>query len=258
MTNGLTQNTLLIRYDEGHVDIDQSGVNDRIEGYLQLANVRTEEGALSFGRQRLARLRDDLRTVAFSGKLRAAQQALGIGFHMGDRFDGSMIASVQIEQDANGVITITPEVDSPVEIAEAALQRKIDLIAAGITSEYANPNTDRQGEGTGTDTTPPPFSMPGELTSGFSPIWKAPRPFWWSWAECVLETAGSTPTLVQLHRVIPGGTSVMRSAVIAPGDRRLVEPWNVGIPVGQEVLLVVPTIGVGAEGLTVTPRGTMV
>lgn len=255
---GITQNTILIRYEGGHVDVDLSESNARVETYLQLANVRTREGAVGLGRQRLARLREDLRTVAFSGKVRSADQALGIGYRLGDRFDGPMISSVQIDQDVNGVITITPEVDSPVQVSEEALQRQVDLIAAGITSEYANPNTDKQKEGTGTDTTPPPFSLSGELTTGFSPIWKAPRPFHWSWAECVLKTAGSTPTLIQLHRVIPGGTSVMRSAVIEPGDTRLVEPWNIGIPVGQEVLLVVPVTGDGAADLTVTPRGAMV
>lgn len=257
----IVRNAMLVRYEGGHVDVDVStkpGSNRR-ETYLQLANVRTHDGAVGLARQQLALLRDDYRTTAFQGELRTGEQALGVGFHIGDQMDGRMIASTTVSIDVNGIISVLPEVDDPVKFRQDTLNRKIQLIAAGITSEYANPNTDKQSQGTGTDTTPQAFSYGGVLAASFSEVWTAPRPYQFSWLELVLGTAGSTASQVRVFDITNPSTPItLGTATIAAGDKRSVTVINRCIATGRKIVLGILTAGTGAADLTATPRGTMV
>lgn len=255
----IIKNTILARYEGGHVDVDMSQApNSRIEQYLELANVRTRKGAIDLSKQQLRILRSDRRTFAFQGQVRSAEQALGQGFQVGDKFDGDMIASVQVSADVDGTVTTVPEVNDPVLLAQWALERRIARIAAGVTSEYANPKTDKQNTGKGTDTTPPIWSQPNALVETFSEAWTAPRPYWWSWLELVLNVAGDTATRVQVLRIGPGPQEVLGEAVLAAGDRRCVGVINRGVATGDQTVLSIQTAGTDAQNLTATPRGTMV
>lgn len=252
------KNTILARYDLGHVDIDKSNGTGRVEEYLELASARTRSGAVDLATQRLKVLKTDRTTLAYEGQVRDEAQALGTGFALGDKLDSDMLVSINISVDEYGNITAVPELNDPLYLAEEALDRKIQRIATGITSEYAAPNRDSEPEGSGTDTTPPAFSYSGPLSPTLSPTWTAPRPYWISWLELeISEFAAHTQVGVQIFKVKNAVPTLLGTCNIETGDYRAVATIDKGLKVGETIAMYVAEPG-GAANLTATIRGTMV
>jgi hypothetical protein len=154
------------------------------------------------------------------------------------------------------VITVTTEVKDKLDEAEEGLMRRIARASPGVTSEYGTPEINREDQGKGTDTEPPPFSLGQELYPTISPWWVCTRPYWCSFVEVTLETPGETTSRIDLCH----NGDIVQSVLMAPGVQRKVRRVNRGWkPNPPEVMYSqVKVAGRGAANLVVTPKGTMI
>lgn len=254
----ITYNAALVRWQGGHLYVDRSGSARQRELYIEMGGVADEDTARGIANQILGLYREARRTLAVQGQVRTVQQIPTVGYQLADRMTGAMLRSYTVSLDGDGLVAVTPEVDDPLQIRLAAINRQLQRAAAGAKSEYARPNIVSQDTSSGTDTEPPEFSLSGALTPGFSPAWRAGRPWWCSWLDVNLVAPGATATRVDVIREAGPSWSTVATATIPAGLSRGLAVVNEGWAAGQRLVIVCRTAGAGASDLTATLRGTMV
>lgn len=254
----ILRNAVLARYQGGHIYVDRSGGSNRREAFLDLGGIVHEETARGLCNRLLDQYATQRRTVAMEGPILAGDDAPGPAYTIGDRIAGDLITSVTVSLGDDGLATSVPTLNDEWDANMRALERQIARAGAGLVSEYARPTINRPDTGESTDTSPPEFSLDGPVTVTFSPAWRAIRPWWGAWLDVGVEVPGSTATRVVVAR--PNGSLwlAVADAVIPAGERRGLGRINRGWAVGQRLVLIVTTAGVGAAKLTASLRGTVV
>lgn len=256
--SGGRYNAALVRYQGGHIYVDRSGSARPREVYIEMGGVTDREVATEIATSVLNLYRSANVTTAVAGPVRTSIQVPGVTYQLGDRVPGgAMIRSYTVALEGDGLVSVTPEFDDPLEIRAAAINRQLQRAASGIRSEYARPNITPVDTGQGTDTTPPEFSVSGAVTSSLSPAWRAPRPWWCSWLDVQLALAGSSATRVALLREVGSTWVGVAAATIGAGSKRGLAVVNEGWRTGERLVLVVEASGGGSD-LTATLRGTMI
>lgn len=253
-----TYNAALIRFQGGHVYLDRSGTARPREVYIEMGGIKHVETATAIGDEILALYRAERITEGIAGQVRTAVQVPTVGYQLGDTMAGSRLTSYAVSMEGDGLVSVVPEVGDPVEIRQAQIDRKLARAGSGMRSEYAKPNIVDPAQGAGTDTTPPEFSVSGEVVPSLSPAWRATRPWWCAWLDVQLVTAGSVPTKVQLLRGVGSGWVEVAWVGVAAGATRGIVAVNEGWPAGGRLVLTCQSSGGGAADLTATLRGTMV
>lgn len=251
-------NAALVRYKNGHTYVDRSNGGRVREVFVEMGGVDDEQDAREIGARVLALYRSASVTRAVSGPVRTVAHVPGVSYRLGDRMGGNMIRSYSITLDGDGLVSVTPELDDPLAIRQAAIDRQLQRAAAGITSEYATPNITDPTTGASTDTAPPEFSVSGSLVPSLAPAWRAGRAWWCAWLDVAVLTPGMTATRVNLYREVGSTWNVVATAVIGAGASRALVVVNEGWTAGHRLTLAVATAGAGAADLTATLRGTMV
>ena len=251
-------NAALVRYQGGHLYVDRSGSARQREVYVEMGGVSDADVAERIARTILDLYRAERVTSATSGQIRRMDQVPGVQFQLADKVDGAMVRSYTVALEGDGLVSVTPELDDPLEIRAAAINRQLQRAASGIHSEYARPNITPADSGAGTDTTPPEFSQSDAVAVSISPAWRAPRPWWCAWLDVQLGTAGSTPTTVLLAREVGSTWVTVATATLAAGTRRAIAVVDQGWQTGERLVVGTKVAGTGAKDLTATLRGTMV
>lgn len=253
-----TANCILLRYEGGHVYVDESDGDPRREQYVEMRGFRDRDHAISVARQILAAGREENLTTTTSGTVRSDTQIPTHAYRIGDKIDGEMIHALTTTSSENGVVTVSPELTSRYSSRQEAISRRLQRAAAGVTGEYAAPSINSQEQGSGNDSAPPDWSLSAVVES-LAPAWIATRPFWLSWVEATIEETGTGITRVTLLRELRGGTWQPHGTIaLSGGVDRVVAPINIGFPVGSKLTWVVPDAATGALNLTISPRGAMV
>lgn len=252
-------NALLVRYEGGHVYVARNGVGVRSEQYVEMRGFRDRDHAISVAQQILTNRRDPTLRITESGPVRSTFQIPQHAYRLGDRIDGEIVTSLSITQDSRGNLTVLPETANAFETMGAALDRRLSRAAAGVTGEYAAPVVDRQSTGSSVDSQPPEWSQ-STVEPSISPAWTVTRPFWLSWFEVEIETAGAGTTRVAIFRQLKGSAvwEQLATASVSAADTRKVVKVNTGFPVGSKMRMATLAAGSGAENLTASPRGAMV
>lgn len=246
-------NTVLGRYEGGHVYVDRSGSEPQRELYVELGGVEDRNTAIGLCERIISERRTPGHAVVYGGYFEEPQHLPTQGFSLGDKVGGQMVLSYTLRSDDDGT-AVLPEFVRPVDQRLAALDRQIARAGAGLTSEYARPSIQPADTGTGTDTTPPEFSQ-DDVVVGDSPAWRATRPYWCCWFDVNIENPGFSSTVVALS--IPGGPDVAVVTLLGGGGRGIARV-NRGWKVGERMICRTITAGAGAKGLTASVRGTMI
>lgn len=251
-------NALLIRYEGGHAYLDRADGHVRREAYLELGGVIDRDVALAYGLEYVRQWAGPRYSDAIEGTVLAADQVPTVGYNLGDLVGGKRLRAYTASLTGEGVTSIVPELDEPFDIADAALARRIARAGAGLVSEYARPNVNRQETGEGTDSAPPEFSIDGPVVSTLSPAWTAARPWWGAWLDVNIELPGASPTRVVVARNAGGLWRAVADCTVGTGNNRGLGRINAGWAIGERLAIIVPTPGLGAQKLTATLRGVMV
>lgn len=254
-------NAALVRYQAGHVYVDRSGSDRPREVYLEMGGISDRSVALEIAGSVLDLYREANETTVYAGQVRDADQVPGTTtYQLGDTMGGAMVRGLAISLVGDGLVGIAPETDDPIEVRQAAINRQLQRAASGIRSEYAKPNIVDPDTGSGTDTTPPEFSLSGAISATFSPAWRAVRPWWCAWLDVQLRVPGSTGTRCYVLRstTVAPGWEIVGEAVVNAGDTRGIGVVNRGWSAGQRLVVTVNDAGAGAADLTATLRGVMV
>lgn len=256
---GRRYNAALVRYQTGHTYVDRSDGGQVRELYLEMGGIADRQVAREIAARVLALYRSARETVAVSGPVRTSLHVpSGETYQLGDKMDGAMIRSYAVALEGDGLVSITPELDDPLAVREAAIQRQLARASSGLRSEWAKPNVVDPTAGTGTDSSPSEFSLSGQVVTSLSPAWRAPRPWWCAWLDVQLVTAGAGVTRVDLRKEVGGVWPLVAQAVLGSGDTRAIVAVNRGWAAGERLVLSVPEAAGGAADLTATLRGTMV
>lgn len=252
-----TPNTVLVRYARGHAWLSRGGVGGIREAYLELPGVTREDEALGEAGRFLDSLIGNRTTVAVSGPVLEPSQAPSGGYSLYDHMGTDRIQSLTISTDGEGPTIVLPELADPLSLAELAQERRLQRVANGTTPEFGAPGINRQPEGNGIPTTPPPFSLSGlatEATELSSPPWRCPGAFALGWIEVQAVAAGVTQTRAEFKI---NGTTVT-SAYLPAGLLHYVHAFDAQIAIRDVVTLVVTEAGAGASDITYTMRGATV
>lgn len=240
---------VLVRLATEHIYV---GTPD-YEGYLKI-DTRDRDTAKKLAGEWIDLHSQDADTLALSGHVSDSSQIPGASYRPGDLMAGDRIQSLTIATDGEKPATVTPELSDRLYERQDGLDRRIARLSTGFKAEWAAPTMAKQETGTGTDTTPPPFSLGQELYPSISPRWVCTRPWWCAHLEAVVEDPGEGPSHVEILR--NGG--VVATAVLAAGQHRRVVRVQEGWALRDTMNMRVTVAGAKAAKLTATPRGTMI
>lgn len=254
-----TANCALVRYEGGHLYVDRADGHSRREVYVELKGVRDRDHAHAVATEILQHHEEHRESLSIQGSVQTAAQIPTSGYALGDKMDGKVIVSLDVTSNELGVARVIPTLGDPYAIWEEAMNRRIARWASGSVSEWGAPVTSSQTQGTGTDTTPPEFSLSGAVTTTLSPAWTVPRPFQVSWLSAGLRVPGASATRVRLYTTdTNGSTTTVGTATIAPGDDKVVVTIDRCFPAKWKLILGCDLAGTGAQDLTASLRGAMV
>lgn len=173
---------------------------------------------------------------------------------------------------AGDKVLVTPEMDDPLMRKSEALRRRIERASSGVASLWGSPNGGQSEVGTGTDSGPPPFTVPGKLTDlleqdedGNAPDrdsvpWPTKTGWKGSWLNGLLDTPGTSTSRIDAFRYVAGESSVelerIATLYIGAGKRRAIcRIGGDGLLPGEALMMRVVSVGLGAARLTVTAHG---
>lgn len=240
------------------------------ELYIQMDGVTSQEQADALCDEVLASQLTSRHTSTLQGYLELGMALPKVGSKMG----GVQVVGYTASMDGDRVL-VTPELDDPLMRRSEALRRRIERASSGITSLWGSPNRNDGETGTGTDTTPPPFTVPGKLTElleededGNTPDrnsvpWPTKTGWKGSWLNCLLDTPGSSTTRIDAFSVVedPTGATYTRisTCYIGAGKRRAISRiGGDGLLPGEALMMRVVSVGLNAARLTVTAHGAPV
>lgn len=254
-----TANCALVRYEGGHLYVDRADGHSRREVYVELKGVRDRDHAHDIATEILQHHEEHRESLSIAGTVRSAVQIPTSGYALGDMMDGKVIVSLDITSDDIGEAKVIPTLGDPYDIWVENMNRRIARWASGSVSEWGSPVTSSQAQGTGTDTTPPEFSLSGAVVPTLSPAWTVPRPYQASWLAVNLRVPGASATRVRLYATdLNGTTSTVTTATVAAGDDKVVVQVNRCYPAKWKLTLGCDLAGTGAQDLTASLRGAMV
>ena len=240
------------------------------ELYIQMDGVTSQEQADAFCDEVLASQKEARLTTTLQGPLELGMALPAIGQKMGGIHVVGYTASMQGE-----VVTVTPELADPLMRRSDALRRRIERASSGTVSLWGSPNGDSAERGTGTDSQPPPFTVPGLLTElleeddeGNTPDrdsvpWPTKTGWKGAWLNALLDTRGTSTTRVDAYRYVAEDSSVelerIATVYIGAGKRRAIARiGGDGLLPGEALMMRVVSVGLGAARLTVTAHGAPV
>lgn len=238
------------------------------ELYIQMDGVTSQEQADSLCDAVLDVQKSTLLTHTHQGPMEAGT-ALPL---VGARMAGSPIVGYTAAMDGE-VTLLTPELADPLARKGDALRRRIERASSGVQSLWGSPGRGDTDRSSGTDTTPPPFTVPGKLTdlleeddNGDTPDrnsvpWPTKTGWKGSWLNCLLDTPGTSTTRVdafQMSGVQDEDFTLTRisTCYIGAGKRRAISRiGGNGLLPGEALMMRVVSVGLDAARLTVTPHG---
>lgn len=240
------------------------------ELYVQMDGVTSQEQADALCDEVLASQLTARSTRTLQGYLEVGM-ALPV---VGAKMDGIRVVGYSATIAGDRVL-VTPELDDPLMRRSDALKRRIERASSGIESLWGSPNRNQSAEGTGTDSSPPPFTVPGKLTDlleededGNTPDrdsvpWPTKTGWKGSWLNGLLDTPGTSTTRIDAFRYVLGESSVdlerIATLYIGAGKRRaLCRIGGDGLLPGEALMMRVVSVGLGAARLTVTAHGAPV
>lgn len=246
-------NAMLVRYNKGHLYVGSS--QGAREAFVKL-DTDDENIARDFAERYLDLYATDSQAIALQGPVLNASQIPGGDYALGDSMGGNKIVGLPMEMTGEADTVVTPELIDPVTAAREALDRRAERLGRGVQSEYATPEIQRQDQGTGTDTSPPPFSLGQELYPTTFPWWVCTRPYWCTWVEATLDQAGETTSRIDLQH----NGNLVKSIMMGPGEKRKIMRVAKGwLPEPVSVMSCeIKVAGRRAAKLAVTPKGTMI
>lgn len=258
----VTANAAFVRYETGYVYLNYAPPGTRAkEVFLELGGVYDRSTAIGIANEMIRVNGTDRETVALSGVVYDPSQIPEVAYRIGDKMDGKMILGLSMKQADEGYFQVTPELNEPIAVREASLERRIARFSSGITPEFGRPTIEIQETGRATDSTPPPFSQDGAVIVSLSPPWECPRPFHISWLEASLGVSGSTATVCILYVSTTGSGfdyEPFGTVTVAEGETRGIEFNNRHIEAGWRVAVACDEAGANAQKLTISLRGVMV
>lgn len=270
-----TFNTVLVRWQKEHAWVSFAPKGSQRETYLEIQGVTQRSEALDFARSFLRSLIDERETNVVRGPVLDLGQVPGAAYQLGDQLQltpssSERIQSLTIAQEVDDPVIVTPELQDPLSIAEAALARRVQRISQGLQGEWGAPTIRELQQGTSSPSAPPPFSLSGLISEArlsgplgaVSPPWICPGPFSLAWIEWAVGTASATaiPTAIVVFRPTGGIIENLVLHTIPAGATRVVRATPIQIPTNYVVRMLVgaPSASPTAEDLTITLRGTPV
>lgn len=268
-------NTVLVRWQKAHAYVTRAPKGSQRETYLELQGVTQRNEALSFANSFLNSLADERETNVVRGPALRNEQIPGPLYQLGDSLSiapgvAERIQSLTIAQEVDDPVIVTPELQDPLSIAEAALARRVQRISQGLQGEWGTPAVRQLEYGSSSPTSPPPFSLSGPISEArvsgplgaVSPPWICPGPYSLAWIEWALGTAStnSIPTAIVVFQPTGGVIERLVTMTIPPGQTRIVRAVPMQIMTNYVVRMLVgaPSASPLAEDLTITLRGTPV
>lgn len=240
------------------------------ELYIQMDGVTSQEQADALCDEVLASQRASRSTQTLQG-----YQEVGMALpRLGTQMAGVHVVGYTATMDGDKVL-ITPELDDPMLRRSEALRRRIERASSGIKSLWGSPGDGQAEAGTGTDTTPPPFTVPGKLVElleeddeGNTPDrdsvpWPTKTGWKGAWLNGLLDTPGTSTTRVDAFRYVADNAGVelerIATLYIGAGKRRAIcRIGGDGLLPGEALMMRVVSVGLGAARLTVTAHGAPV
>ncbi len=237
------------------------------ELYIQMDGVTSQEQADALCDAVLDSQKATRLTHTYQGPMEVGTPLPSIGAKMG----GVQVIGYTASMDGD-ITMLTPELADPMMRRSEGLRRRIERASSGIQSLWGSPNNGQSETGTGTDTNPPPFTVPGKLTDllevdedGGTPDrnsvpWPTKTGWKGSWMNCLLDTPGSSTTRVDAFKVAIDGDDAtyerISTCYIGAGKRRAISRFaGDGLLPGEALMMRVVSVGLNAARLTVTPHG---
>lgn len=270
----MNPNSLLVRWANGFVVVNDSAAIAAASGWVRQAfysipDVQTEEAARVYGTQELARLQGGESIVAEPVVTVGDATAPYAGWFVGDsipvtQWDGTgtdtvEVTGITVTEDDNGVVSATPELQSPLQVRAEQMATKLRRAQPGITSNVAtiSRGIDRNNRGGEVATEELAWGFDGQLLDKSPPMRFRRRvraTFW----DLTLTVPGSTATALQ---ILKNGTAVtgMSQNNVSPVSFALFPAGvrHVALLVDNEVftefdevVFDVTTAGTGAETLS--------
>lgn len=240
------------------------------ELYIQMDGVTSQEQADAFCDEVLRSQKDARLTRTLQGYMTTGMNLPVVGSKM----DGVQIVGYSATLQGDRVL-VTPELDDPMMRRSEALRRRIERASSGTTSLWGSPNKGNSDSGTGTDTTPPAFTISGKLVELLqkdddgnmpdrdSAPWPTKTGWKGAWLNGLLTTPGTSTTRVDAFKYleVEGGVDLERIATlyIGAGKRRAIcRIGGDGLLPGEALMMRVVSVGLNASHLTVTAHGAPV
>lgn len=129
--------TVLIRWSDGFVAVpERAGGRER---YIEVRGISNRDEAIALGESLIEAYSGDRGTTAVTGHVFNGSQQPGGGFWLGDKMDGQMVQSININMDDEGYTVVTPELGDPLRLRLEELERRIARAGTPVQSEWASP-----------------------------------------------------------------------------------------------------------------------
>lgn len=217
----MNPNSLLVRWADGFVVVDDDAAIAAAGGavrraFYSIPDVQTAEAAEVYGTQELARLQGGESIVAEPVVTVGDATAPYAGWFVGDsipvtQFDGSGTDTVEVvgitaTEDEFGVVSVTPELQTPLQVRAERMATKLRRAQPGVTSNVAtiSRGMDRNNRGGEVGTEELAWGFDGQLLDKSPPMRFRRRvraTFW----DLTLTVPGSTSTALQ---ILKNGTPV--------------------------------------------------
>lgn len=270
----MNPNSLLAQWADGFLVVTDSAAVTAAGGlvrraFFSIPDAQTEEGARALATKELARLQGGESIVAEPVVTVGDATAPYAGWFVGDsipvtQFDGTgtdtvEVTGITVTEDDNGVVSATPELQSPLQVRAERMATQLRRAQPGITSNVASISMgmDRNSRGGSVATEELTWGFDGQLLDKSPPMRFRRRvraTFW----DLTLTVPGSTSTALQ---ILKNGTAVsgfsqnnvtgLSSCLFVPGVHHvacLID--NEVFTEFDEVVFDVTVAGTGAETLS--------
>lgn len=129
--------TVLIRWRDQFVAVPETAGGR--ERYIEVRGISDRDEAIALGEALLEAYNGTRGTTAVTGHVHNGSQQPGSGFYLGDKMDGQLVQSINVNIDDEGYTVVTPALGDPLHIRLDEINRRIARAGTPVQSEWASP-----------------------------------------------------------------------------------------------------------------------